>query len=155
MCPRNLTLSLLNLHLSRLSVMPASTRHLSTSFILSSCSSWFFPWTKTLSMLHSMPSNLWRIWFMFLWNFSELELIPKGRTLNENWPHRLINVVLIPMQAWSAKILSLHQILRRLWNLQIFPELCLLLEVDSSLFRHTYSGCWGPRTPWLCYCFLG
>ena len=37
-CPRNLTLSVLNWHLSRLSVTPASTRHLSTASNLWTCS---------------------------------------------------------------------------------------------------------------------
>ena len=44
------------------------------------------------------------------------------------------SAVLIPMQALSAKILGLHQVLRRLCNLPIFPELCLLLEVGRPLF---------------------
>ena len=53
------------------------------------------------------------------------------------------------MQALSAKIISLHRVLRRLWNLPIFPELYLLLEVVGSLFWRTRSPCWGPRRPWL------
>ena len=44
------------------------------------------------------------------------------------------SVVSIAMQALSAKILGLHRVLRRLWNLPIFPEPCLLLEVGGSLF---------------------
>ena len=43
------------------------------------------------------------------------------------------SVVSIPMQALSAKILGLHRVLRRPWNLPIFPEPCLLLEVGGSL----------------------
>ena len=92
-CPRNLILSVLNLHLSRLSVTPASTRHLISVSSLSSCSSRFLPWTKTSLVLHSTPSNPWRIWFVFFWNFSEPELIPEGRTLKENQPHGVMNVV--------------------------------------------------------------
>ena len=37
-----------------------------------------------------------------------------------------------PMLALSAKILSLRQVLRTLWSLPIFRELCLLLDVDGS-----------------------
>ena len=44
------------------------------------------------------------------------------------------SVVSIAMQALSAKILGLHRVLRRLWNLPIFAEPCLLLEVGGSLF---------------------
>ena len=62
--PRELMTCTRNLHLSRLSVRPVSTRGLSTASSLSSCFSWFFPWTKTSSMWHYTPFNAWRIWFI-------------------------------------------------------------------------------------------
>ena len=47
---------------------------------------------KTSCMLHSTPSNPWRIRFIF-WNFSKPELIPKGNMLKQKRPHGLMNVV--------------------------------------------------------------
>ena len=122
-----MTLSVLNWYLSRLSVPPASTRRMSYASSLWSCSVSSFPWTETTSMLHSTPSNPWRIWLIFFWNFSEPELIPKGNTL----------------------------VLKTLWSLPIFRELCLLLGVDGSPSWRTHSACLGRRRPWPCHCFLG
>ena len=92
-CPRNLTCLVLNTHLSRLSVTPASNRRLRTASSLSSCCCWSFQWTSTSSILHSTPSKPNRVWFMVFWNFSEPELIPKGNTLKQNCPHGVMNVV--------------------------------------------------------------
>ena len=90
MCPRNLTLWVLNWHFSRLIVMPAYSRRLSTASSLELCSSW------SLCMLHSTCSNPWRIWFMFFWNFSEPELTPKGKTLKQKCLHDIMKVVSSP-----------------------------------------------------------
>ena len=92
-CPRNLTLSVLHWHLSRLSVTPASSRCMSTASNLWVCSVWSFPWTKMSSMLHSMPSNPWRVWLLCFWNLSEPELILKGNMLKRKRPHGVMNVV--------------------------------------------------------------
>ena len=58
-----------------------------------------------------------------------------------------------PMLALSAKILSLRQVLRTLWSLPIFRELCLLLDVDGSPSWRTQSICLGLRRPDLAITF--
>ena len=91
--PRKVSVSLLNSHLSLLSVPPADLILLRTACSLSSCSPCVLPYTKTSSMCTITRSRPASISVIRRWKCSGALLIPNCSLLNQNLPNGVINVV--------------------------------------------------------------